>query len=57
MTICMKHKCYNTIELIFQKESMLIKQMHQKNVIFVTIGILKILVVSMSHISAMAVMI
>ena len=36
---------------------MLIKQMHQKNVIFVTIGILKILVVSMSHISAMAVMI
>ena len=53
----MKNKCYNTIELIFQKESMLIKQIYQKNVIFVTIGILKILVVSMSHISAMTVMI
>ena len=44
-------------ELIFQKELMLIKQMHQKNMIFVTIGILKILVLSMSHIFAMAVMI
>ena len=31
-------------ELIFRKELMLIKQMHQKNVIFATIGILKILV-------------
>ena len=31
---------------------MLIKQMHQKNVIFLTIGILKILVLSMSHIFA-----
>ena len=36
---------------------MLIKEMHQKNVILVTIGILKILVLSMSHIFAMAVMI
>ena len=36
---------------------MLIKQMHQKNVIFVAIGILKILVLSMNHIFAMAVMI
>ena len=44
-------------ELIFQKELMLIKQMHQKNMIFVTIGILKILVLSMSHIFAMVVMI
>ena len=34
------------IELIFQKELISIKQMHQKNVIFVTIGILKILVLS-----------
>ena len=33
------------------------KQMHQKNVIFVTIGILKILALSMNHIFAMAVMI
>ena len=44
-------------ELIFQKELMLIIQMHQKNMIFVTIGILKILVLSMSHIFAMVVMI
>ena len=44
-------------ELIFQKELMLIKQMHQENMIFVTIGILKILVLSMSHIFAMVVMI
>ena len=33
------------------------KQMHQKNVIFVTIGILKILALIMNHIFAMAVMI
>ena len=45
------------VELIFQKELMLIKQMHQKNVIFAIIGILKILVLSMSHIFAMTVMI
>ena len=36
---------------------MLIKQVHQKNVIFVTFGILKILVLSMNHIFAMVVMI
>ena len=34
---------------------MLINQVHQKNVIFVTIGIVKILVLSMNHIFAMAV--
>ena len=33
------------------------KQMHQKNVMFVIIGILKISVLSMSHIFAMVVMI
>ena len=44
-------------ELIFQKGLMLIKQIYQKNVIFVTIGILKILVLSMNHIFAMVVMI
>ena len=42
---------------IFQKELTLIKQVHQKCVIFVTIGILKLLVVSMNHIFAMDVMI
>ena len=36
---------------------MLIKQVHQKNVIFVTTGILKILVLGMNHIFAMVVMI
>ena len=43
------------MELIFQKELMLIKQTHQKNVIFVTNGILKILVLDMSQIFAMVV--
>ena len=39
-------------------EKCIIKQVHQKNVIFVTIGILKILVlIGMSHIFAMVVMI
>ena len=45
------------IESIFQKEMILIKQVHQKNVIFATIGILKILVLSMNHIFVMVVMI
>ena len=43
------------IELIFQKESALTKKVHQKSVIFVTIGTLKILVLSMNHIFAIAV--
>ena len=45
------------IELIFQRELMLIKEMNQKNVIFVTNGILKILILSMNHIFTMVVMI
>ena len=44
-------------ELIFQEGLMLIKHVCQKNVIFVTIGTLKILFLSMRSISAMAVMI
>ena len=51
------YKCYNTTELIFQKGLMLVRQFYQKNVIFVTIGILKILVLNMSLIFAMVVMI
>ena len=51
------YKCQNTIEIIFQKELMLIKQMHRKNAIFVTIGILKIFVLSINHIFAMVVMV
>ena len=43
------------IELIFQKELMLIKQMNQKNVSFVIIDIIKTLV--MDHIFVMLVMI
>ena len=35
-------KCYSTKKLIFQKELTLIKQVHQKNVCFVIIGILKV---------------
>ena len=45
------------IELIFLKELMLIKQTHQNNVIFVIIGILRILVLSMNLIFAMIVII
>ena len=45
------------IKVIFHKELMLIKQVHQKNVIFFTIGTLKILVLSINHIFAMVVMI
>ena len=44
-------------ESIFEKGLMLIKQVCQKNVTFVTIGILKILVLSMRSIFAMVVMI
>ena len=45
------------IGLIFQKELMLMKQMHQMNVIFAITGILKMLVLDMSHIFAMDVMV
>ena len=38
---CINYKCHITIELKFLNELILIKQVHQKNVIFVTIGILK----------------
>ena len=50
-------KCYNTIELIFQKGLMSIKQVHQENAIFVTFGILKTLVLGMNRIFIMVVMI
>ena len=44
-------KCYIFIELMFVKESML-KQVHQKSVIFVTIGISWIKVLSFKQLSA-----
>ena len=47
----------NTKELIFQKGLIIIKQIYPKNVIFVTIGSLKILVLIMKLIFVMDVMI
>ena len=44
-------------ELIFQEGLMLIKQIYQKNVTFVTIDVLKILVLNMNLILVMGVMI
>ena len=35
MSVCINYKCYITIELTFLKESMLIRQVNQKSVIFV----------------------
>ena len=48
-------KLYNATGLMFQKRLMFIKQICWKNAIFVTIGILKILVLSMRNIFAMVV--
>ena len=45
------------IELTFLKESMLIKQAHQKNVIFITIGISSFIVLTFKQVSAIGVMI
>ena len=36
---CMKHKCYIMIELTFLKKLVLTKQVYEKSMIFVTIGI------------------
>ena len=44
-------------ELIFQKGLMLIRQIYENNVIFATIGILKILILNMNLIFVMDVMI
>ena len=52
-----RKKCQNMTDLIFQKVLMLIKQIYQNNVIFVTIGILKKLVLNMRSIFAMVVII
>ena len=50
------YKCYVSLELTFLKELMLIKQVHQKSVIFVTIGIFKVIVLSFNQMSAIDVM-
>ena len=41
-------KCCNTNKLIFQKELILIKQVYQKNVCFVIIGILNVFVMNLN---------
>ena len=51
------YKCCNTKELTLQKELILIKQMHQKNVCFVVIGISKILVINLNQMFVINVMI
>ena len=43
--------------LMYLKELILIKQMHQKNMILNTIGVLKMLVLNINHIFAIVVMI
>ena len=55
MNVCMKYKRGNIIGLIFQKELILTKQMHQKSVIFVIIGTFQKEILNMNHIFAMVV--
>ena len=45
------------VGLMYLKELILIRQVHQKNVMLVTIGILKILVININHIFPVVVMI
>ena len=51
------YKCYIIIELTFLEGFLFIKQAHQKRVMFVTIGISSITVVSFKQMSAIGVMI
>ena len=51
------YKCYVSIELTFPKELILIKQVHQKSMIFVTIGISYIKVLSFNQMPAIDAMI
>ena len=55
--IFLNYKCYISIELMFLKDLMLIKQEHQKSVIFVTTGISQIAVLSFNQMSRIDVMI
>ena len=50
-------KCYTTKELMCQKELMLTKQVHQKNVCFAIIGILKMLDLNLNPMFVINVMI
>ena len=51
------HKCYILKEAMFLKELMLTKQMDQESVIFVTIGISSLSVLSFNQMSAIDIMI
>ena len=51
------YKFYIMIELTFLRELMFNKQMHQKSVMFVTIGIFEIIVLRFKNIYAIYVMI
>ena len=56
--VCTNYECYiMMIELTLLKELMLIKQVHQKSVIFATIGIFKTEGLSFNRMSAACVMI
>ena len=55
MNVYMKYKCQNKIGLIFQKELILARQMHQNSVIFVIVGTFQIKILDMSHIFVMVV--
>ena len=57
MSVCMSYKFQNMTGFIFQKELILIKQVHQKNVIFVFIGTFQVKILVMSHIFEMVFMI
>ena len=48
-------KCCNRIELMLQKELTLIKQVHQKNICFVIIVVLKMLVINFNYMFVMVV--
>ena len=51
------HKCYISLELTFLKELMLIKQVHQKSVTLITIGISSIKCLTFNQMSAIDAMI
>ena len=55
-TLYESQKYCNTKKLMFQKELTLIKQVHQKNVCFVTIGILEMLDWNLNHMFVINVM-
>ena len=55
--LCKLQKCYIMIELMFLKELMLIKQVHQQSVIFATIGISETIVLNFNQTSVIDVMI